>query len=70
MNAQNYSCVLDAIDTLLKEINERPGSLENLVLDDYLEAMRAWLEGYQLKHHEPLTWEFVAKMIRAASIYE
>jgi hypothetical protein len=70
MVPQEYSCVLDEIDSLLSDIATDPDGIENLTLDSYLDGMRAWLEAYQKKHNEPLTWKLVATMIRAASIYE
>ena len=70
MSQRDFDCVLVAIHSLRNEIENNPDEIENLTLDSYLEAMAAWLEGYQKKYDEPLTWELVTRMIRAASIYE
>jgi len=70
MAQKEFTCVLNTIDSLLDDFKKNPDGIENSTLESYLEAMHAWLEAYQKKHNEPLTWELVAKMIRAASIYE
>ena len=50
---------------------------ENITLEDYLEAMEAWIddmEGYYLNTNQPLpkepSWKTIADILIASSMYE
>lgn len=65
-----HQVVLNTINELLCNLKTNPDEWQNTSLSDYLESLNAWLEAWQKKHNEPLSWELVAKMFQAAKYYE
>ena len=66
-----------SIRTLRKRIAAEPHRFENTTLDDYLEALAAWIadmDGWSRNHGEVMpddaTWRHVARMLTAAAHYE
>lgn len=65
------------IDALRNEIKMNGQKWENVTLDDFLEAMSAWLkdiDGYYLHRGEELPanvpWRFFAQILLASAAYE
>lgn len=70
MNQNEYACVFEMIDELRRRLEHNADGIENVTLDDYLEAMRAWLEAHQRKYAAPVSWDLVAEMLAGAAVYE
>jgi uncharacterized protein YbjT (DUF2867 family) len=65
------------IEALRQDLSSDPEGWENVSLDDYLDALAAWLDGpdevyARFGEAMPLeaSWRFVAKMLLAAKVYE
>jgi hypothetical protein len=67
----SVDAVLTAIGQLRNEIQQgHVEDWENVTLDQFLEAMHAWLETMGPRVGDKPTWKFVEAMIRAAKVYE
>lgn len=63
--------VLAAIEELRDELRQgRTDDWENPTLEQFLEAMQAWLGSMGPRVGERPSWKFLEVMIRAAKIYE
>jgi hypothetical protein len=63
--------VLDAIQQLRQELSDgKIEHWENPTLEQYLDAMHAWLETMGPRMAEGPSWKFVEVMLQAAKIYE
>jgi hypothetical protein len=63
--------VLSTLDELRGElVTGRRDDWENPTLEQFLEAMRAWLETMGPRIDGKPSWKFVEAMLRAAKIYE
>ena len=63
--------VLSALDELRGELlTGRRDDWENLTLEQFLGAMRAWLETMGPRIDGRPSWKFIEAMLRAAKIYE
>ncbi|MCG5213083.1 DUF7660 family protein [Streptosporangium sp. KLBMP 9127] len=63
----------DFILELRESMTGEPDSWENLTLDNYLEAMSAWLHDSDLPSEivtSGPSWQFIAEILIAAAIYE
>jgi hypothetical protein len=68
----------DHVDRLAREFRERPETWENRSLEDFLEALSAYLRdvpGYLRNVQSPLdpeapSWELFALVLCGASVYE
>jgi len=69
-NVTTWKDLVEVISELHDELHTNPEAWENLTLEDYLEAMQAWLTDFQRKKEEPPTWYFMARMLCGASRYE
>lgn len=65
------------IELLIKDYSDNPDEWENQTLDNYFEAMRAWIsdmEGYYKNMNHPIpkniNWNFIANIMYAAKVYE
>jgi hypothetical protein len=70
MNQNGYVCVFEMIDEIRGRLERGGEGIENITLDSYLEAMRAWLEAHQRKYAEPISWNLVAALLAGAAVYE
>lgn len=70
MSQNDYVCVFKMIDEIRERLERNAEGIENVTLDSYLEAMRAWLEAHQRKYSEPISWNLVAEMLGGAAVYE
>lgn len=67
----SVDAVLKAIEKLREELREgRIEDWENPTLEQFLDAMHAWLETMGPRVEEKPSWKFVEVMLRAAKIYE
>jgi len=65
------------INQLRMDLQINKGKWENVTLEDYLEAMEAWvndMDGYYLNINQPLptqpSWKTIADILYASSMYE
>ena len=70
MSTTTCKDVCEMIEKLSNDLRENPESWENPTLERYLEAMGAWLEAWDRKHHPEPSWELIKEMLEAAKIYE
>ncbi len=70
MNSMTCKDVQRTIERLLADLKRDPNSWENPTLERYLEAMRAWLEGWDKKYHPDPSWELMKDMLEAGKFYE
>ena len=70
-DAGSVDAVLAAINELREELlGGRTDDWENPTLEQFLEAMHAWLETMGPRVGEKPSWKFLEAMLRAAKIYE
>ena len=67
----------DFVDALRQSLRDSAENWENINLDDFLEALEAWVTDmaeYEESQGKPeaalLTWRDVARMLHSAAIYE
>jgi len=65
------------INQLRFDLQINKGEWENVTLEDYLEAMEAWvndMDGYYLNVNQPVpkqpSWKTIADILYASSMYE
>jgi hypothetical protein len=62
--------LVERLRDLRRDLRDNPDEWQNHTLEDYLEAIEAWLEDTKERApHEP-TWEFVAGLFAVGKIYE
>jgi hypothetical protein len=76
-NVTSKAEFLKFLAELQADLQQNPQSWENVTLDQYLEAMAAWVEGcedYYRNTGQPapanVGWRFFAEVLTAARIYE
>jgi hypothetical protein len=76
-SVSNHKQLQAFINQLRDDLAADPDSWESITLDDYLEAIEAWLhdlEGLYANLGKPwpprATWEFMAALLVAGKVYE
>ena len=74
---QSRADFLAVVQTLLRDLQDRPEEWANADLSSFLEAVGAWIEdmdGYYQNLGRPVpgqpTWQVLAEMLLAAKVYE
>jgi hypothetical protein len=74
---QSRKDLADFVRTLQHDLRNHPDSWENISLDDYLEALAAWvddMDGYYRNQGRPVpsqpSWKTLAEILLAAKLYE
>jgi hypothetical protein len=65
------------VDQLRADLKDSPEEFENLTLDDFLNALSAWVadsDGYYRNIAEgsppPVVWRYIADVLSGAAVYE
>ena len=61
---------LGTLERTVHQIRNGPEAWENSKLDDFLEALHAWLSDVRKRVPEPPTWKLIEMMLTVAAIYE
>ena len=76
-NVKSREDLIKFIDHLRSDLQANKGEWENISLEDYLEAMAAWIndmEGFYLNTNQPVpkqpSWKTFADILYASSMYE
>ena len=76
-SVQNRDDLVQFIQALRADLRDNPDDWENTSLDDYLEAMAAWIDdcdGYYKNTGQPIpktpSWKMLADILMAAKMYE
>ena len=76
-NIKNREDLIKFIHHLRKDLQSNSAEWENITLEDYLEAMEAWIndmDGYYLNNNqippEQPTWKNIADILIASGMYE
>lgn len=76
-NVKGREELIQFIHSLRKDLQTNKEEWENTTLEDFLEAMAAWvndMEGYYLHSNEPMptqpSWKTIADILYASSKYE
>ena len=72
MNAKSNDVMLlvEQLKELREDLRSNPDAWQNQTLQDYLEAIQAWLEATKERAPCEPTWEFVAGLFGVGKIYE
>ena len=76
-NVKSKDDLIKFINHLRMDLKTNSAKWENITLEDYLEAMEAWvndMDGYYLNTNQPIpkqpSWKTIADILYAASSYE
>jgi hypothetical protein len=76
-NVNSREDLIKFIFHLRMDLQTHKDKWENITLDDFLEAMEAWvndMEGYYLNSNQPVpkqpSWKTIADILYASSMYE
>ena len=76
-NVKNRQDLIKFINHLRSDLQANKAEWENITLEDYLEAMEAWvndMEGFYLNTNQPVpkhpSWKNFADILYASSMYE
>ena len=62
--------VIQALHELRRTLRTHPDDWQHETIEDYLEAIEAWLKGAQDRAPARPSWEFVIALFRMGKIYE
>ena len=62
--------VIEGLRRLRDDFHANPDAWQNHTLDDYLEAIEAWLEATKDRAPEQPSWDFVLGLFEVGRIYE
>ncbi|MDT0147722.1 hypothetical protein Q9R38_14485 [Priestia aryabhattai] len=76
-NVKSREDLITFINHLRVDLQSNRDEWENITLEDFLEAMEAWIndmEGYYLHSNQPIpkqpSWKTIADILYASSMYE
>ncbi|MEH7225003.1 hypothetical protein V7112_14435 [Bacillus sp. JJ1566] len=76
-NIKSREDLIKFINHLRMDLQNNRAEWENITLEDYLEAMEAWvndMNGYYLNLNQPMpkqpSWKIIATILYASSAYE
>ncbi|MEH7300430.1 DUF7660 family protein [Neobacillus drentensis] len=76
-NVKSREDLIKFISHLRMDLQNNRAEWENITLEDYFEAMEAWvndMEGYYLNTNQPVpkqpSWKTIADILYASSMYE
>lgn len=62
--------VVQTLNTLHADLRNNPEKWGNPSLDQFLDAMSAWLDSARLRTVDEPSWELICEMLEAGKIYE
>lgn len=76
-NVKSKEDLLEFINVLIKDLNEKPEEWEEKPVMSYLESMQSWIEdmeGYYINTKQDMpkdiNWNFIATLLYVGKIYE